>query len=591
MNVSRRIRRRFGAVLLAGLGTQACSDSPSASSHTSFSMQTETLPTTAAVYTTVAPAVTVRDQAGRPLQGATVTFQVAEGGGTLASGAVVTGADGRATAEWRLGSAAGTNRLTAQVSATQRATFTVQAVAGPASAMTVAMAAPEAAPVSGLTGIVPAVRITDAHGNAVAGVAVAFQVTAGGGQVEPGAGTTDATGVAAPARWTMGPEPGMNELTATVAGLTPVTFRTEAVAVSSGLLTLAAFAGDDTTCPVNTADCRFTVRVTGPTGAGVQGQTVFWTGPGGVTGTTITNRSGFSTSPNLGTQQTGSWTQTARLPLGAEEARFSYRIVPGGGFGLDVRFVGDVSPGIRASFERSRARWQQIITGNLPEFPLTGSNQVAANSCGINHPAVNETVDDILIFVEVVSIDGPGKVLGSAGPCLIRGGNGLPILGVIKLDLDDLEPMAGNGTLDDVILHEMGHVLGLGTLWARRSLVEGAGSADPYYTGPRAQPGFVLGGGSILNGVPVENTGGTGTRDSHWRESRLGNELMTGYIGGTANPLSSITIGALMDLGYQVNFGAADAYVLPGQLASMQAATHRIELHEVPLPPPLTVWQ
>jgi hypothetical protein len=29
--------------------------------------------------------------------------------------------------------------------------------------------------------------------------------------------------------------------------------------------------------------------------------------------------------------------------------------------------------------------------------------------------------------------------------------------------------------------------------------------------------------------VPVENSGGSGTRDAHWRESEFGNEVMTGY--------------------------------------------------------------
>jgi hypothetical protein len=47
---------------------------------------------------------------------------------------------------------------------------------------------------------------------------------------------------------------------------------------------------------------------------------------------------------------------------------------------------------------------------------------VQANACGTTHPAVNEVVNDVLIFVEIVAIDGPGKVLGSAGPCRAAGG-------------------------------------------------------------------------------------------------------------------------------------------------------------------------
>jgi hypothetical protein len=37
-------------------------------------------------------------------------------------------------------------------------------------------------------------------------------------------------------------------------------------------------------------------------------------------------------------------------------------------------------------------------------------------------------------------------------------------------------------------------------------------------------------------------------------------ELMTGYINTRANPLSTVTIGALRDLGYTVDFTKADPF-------------------------------
>ncbi|MBR9990730.1 MAG: peptidase, partial [Gemmatimonadetes bacterium] len=69
----------------------------------------------------------------------------------------------------------------------------------------------------------------------------------------------------------------------------------------------------------------------------------------------------------------------------------------------------------------------------------------------------------------------------------------------------------------------------------------------------------------------------------------LSTELMTGYISGGNNPLSRITIGAMLDLGYQVNFGAADAYLLPGASVRMNAATPPLEMRELPMPPPRVV--
>jgi hypothetical protein len=588
MNAMERARGGLLALVL-GVLTAGCGDSPSSAPHASAVVTGETLDAAAEVNSTVTPAVVVVDGAGRPLRGSRVTFEVTAGGGTLESATATSDARGRAEATWRLGTAVGRNAVQARTG-TETVTFTVQGLPGAPARMEPVMEAPPVAPVGGPVGLLPGVRLSDAWGNGVPGVAVEFRVVRGGGTVSGGSSVTDPGGIAAVGSWTVGGAPGENELEATSPGVAPVRFRTEAVAVSSGWLHLTPFAGDSTTCPADTAGCRFTVRVTDATDSPVTGETILWVGPGGASGTSVTNRSGLATSPNLGTRQPGSYTQTARLAGGGEEAAFRYRIVASGGFNIDLRFVGSVTPAVRAAFEGARLRWQEVITGNLPEFALTGTNQVGAKTCGIDHPAVNEVVDDVLIFAEIVPIDGPGQVLGSAGPCLVRGGSGLPILGVIKLDSDDLALMERNGTLRDVILHEIGHVLGIGTLWGRRSLVRNAGTQDPYYVGARAQSGFVLGGGFLFNGVPVENTGGQGTRDSHWRKSALGNELMTGFISSGHNAISSITIGSLMDLGYQVNFGAADAWALPGTLGAFGHHGEVMQLHELPMPAPREVW-
>jgi hypothetical protein len=71
--------------------------------------------------------------------------------------------------------------------------------------------------------------------------------------------------------------------------------------------------------------------------------------------------------------------------------------------------------------------------------------------------------------------------------------------------------------------------------------------------------------------VPVENLGGPGTRDAHWRETTFGNELMTGFLNPGSNPVSRLTIASLADLGYQVGFATAEPYSLPGNLAALRA--------------------
>jgi hypothetical protein len=591
MNAMTRIRGRFGVLAVGVLTLQACSDGGSTAAPLALALAAEgELAAAATVGTAVAPTVRLLDQRNQPLAGARITFEVTSGGGRMAESSMVTDATGRATAQWTLGTTAGTNTVVARPASGRTVTFNV--VGTPDVPVALAAVAPvaELAAVSAQVSGVPAVRVADRYDNPVPGVEVSFTVTQGGGTVSAQSQTTGADGVASAGAWTVGEQQGENVMTATAAALAPVTFRTRAIAVSPDWVNLTRFAGDETTCPVNTTSCLFTVRATNVGGAPVAGEAILWRGPGGATATTVTNASGLATSPNIGARGTlGAFTQTAQLVSGTEVS-FGYRLVAGNGFNIDVRFVSDATPAVRAAFENARARWQQVITGNLTEFSLTGSNQVQANACGITHPAVNEVVDDLLILVEVVPIDGPGKVLGSAGPCMLRGSNNLPILGVIKLDSDDLAMMDSNGTLRDVILHEMGHVLGIGTLWSRFSLVQGAGTADPLYTGARAQPGFVLGGGGFVTGVPVENSGGSGTRDAHWRESRLGSELMTGYINNSGNPLSAITVGALMDIGYQVNFGLADGYALPGLMSARSLEGVKQELVELPLPEPRRVW-
>ena len=81
----------------------------------------------------------------------------------------------------------------------------------------------------------------------------------------------------------------------------------------------------------------------------------------------------------------------------------------------------------------------------------------------------------------------------------------------------------------------------------------------PYY-GVKASEEFAK--ISRCDVVPMEQDGGDGTRCSHWDESCLKHELMTGVLSSSVrNSLSRITIGALEDLGYQnVDYSKAEFY-------------------------------
>jgi len=79
----------------------------------------------------------------------------------------------------------------------------------------------------------PAVLVTDADNNPVAGAAVTFSVRQGGGSITGADVVTGSSGVARIESWTLGVTPGANVLAATAAGLetSPVLFSATAVAL------------------------------------------------------------------------------------------------------------------------------------------------------------------------------------------------------------------------------------------------------------------------------------------------------------------------------------------------------------------------
>jgi len=255
-------------------------------------------------------------------------------------------------------------------------------------------------------------------------------------------------------------------------------------------------------------------------------------------------------------------------------------------FNIEVRYVGTLpSASVQTAFSDAEARWEELLIGDLPSVAVT---LTAAECVTVAHPAVAETIDDLVIFAEVTAIDGPGGTLAQAGPCVVRATGGLALVGVMQFDEDDLTDLEATSDLVETILHEMGHVLGLGAGSPWSNTLVDVGGADPYWPGTEAVTQYGLNGGSATNSVPVANTGGTGTQDVHWREAHMGRELMTGFINiGAVNPLSKITIGAMKDMGYTVDLTKADAYTVSPTLRLSPDRLFRLQ--EIPTPPPIKV--
>jgi hypothetical protein len=167
----------------------------------------------------------------------------------------------------------------------------------------------------------------------------------------------------------------------------------------------------------------------------------------------------------------------------------------------------------------------------------------------------------------VAPIDGVGRILASAGPCILRTASRFPVIGVMRFDVDDLPGLVSNGRMASVVLHEMLHVIGIGTLWRARDMLVGTGSSDPRFIGNLAGSACIAAGGFASCGdgrVPVENSGGSGTVEAHWRESVFDREVMTGFVESNPDmPLSGISFASLQDLGYGINLLSADPFLVP----------------------------
>lgn len=160
-------------------------------------------------------------------------------------------------------------------------------------------------------------------------------------------------------------------------------------------------------------------------------------------------------------------------------------------------------------------------------------------------------IDQVTISVGAFDIDGPSGRLAQAGPRDLVEASGftLPTAGVVDFDSADLDRLEAEGSLFGLLLHEVAHVLGFGTLWTENDVyVDGSGQ----YTGRNALSAYQAEFDPLATFVPAELDGAQGTRDAHWDENWAGGpqELMTGFLDSPLF-LSETTIASFRDLGYE----------------------------------------
>ncbi|HEX6942762.1 MAG TPA: leishmanolysin-related zinc metalloendopeptidase [Gemmatimonadaceae bacterium] len=409
----------------------------------------------------------------------------------------------------------------------------------------------------------PAFVVRNAKGDALVNVPVTITITKGDGTLA-NAPLRTVAGLTPVGDWTLDTIARLNEITITVGSAPPakislVGMAGPATSVSADAKTLDALAGDF-------LSSLFTLRVRdrygNPVGrAGIDLSVA--KGGGEVSPPTLTTddhgiASGITWRLGRlgGSQQLVATVGTLRAEIAASIRSAFDPIVRSTGPSLPA----PVTAALAAAIDRIHAG----IVGDLGDVPVLNFDM---SRCGLQGTTITETIDDLLIFAIVTPIDGVGKVLASAGPCVLRTQSRFPVIGIMRFDSDDIEALSSNGRLSAVVLHEMLHVIGIGSLWRTHDMVIGATTSDPRFIGVLAAGQCITSGGfgnCSDSRVPVENVGGSGTADVHWRESVFDREVMTGFVEANADmPFSSISIASLQDLGYVVNLLTADPFQVP----------------------------
>lgn len=216
-----------------------------------------------------------------------------------------------------------------------------------------------------------------------------------------------------------------------------------------------------------------------------------------------------------------------------------------GRFNIVMKYSAEVTNVMRELTEAAKSRWEEVIISDFHDFEYDG-----------------KLYEGLEIAARVVPLKGGegGKLAHGVGT-VVNPYNLLPIIGYLEVDEADLSKLLNDTEyFYHVILHEIGHVIGLDlATWKWKNLIEEQDDRK-FLIGEAAQREY----GALLNipnrAVPLETEGGADTVGQHIRELEFGSELMTGFISAGINQLSRVTLGILEDMGFEVDYNAADDY-------------------------------
>lgn len=217
---------------------------------------------------------------------------------------------------------------------------------------------------------------------------------------------------------------------------------------------------------------------------------------------------------------------------------------------------------LNAGLSQSEAMWESVLTGyQLPGGPTSVTMRVWPTTGGLASATYSGTT--------------------------MLGGLFVVTSGDIYMNVNEIENFAnwqgpganGLNFIDELMAHETGHALGIGTLWVSNGLYQ---TNTFRYTGQHGLAAYRAEFDANANWVPVENAGNPGTPNAHWDQrmrssSQEGNpsdpwsldprvgvtdqygrdrglEFMTGAIDPDfLEPfVSRFTVEAMRDMGYTV---------------------------------------
>ncbi|MGL5795256.1 MAG: leishmanolysin-related zinc metalloendopeptidase [Waterburya sp.] len=231
-------------------------------------------------------------------------------------------------------------------------------------------------------------------------------------------------------------------------------------------------------------------------------------------------------------------------------------------FSIDVTFgqgTENFSPEIKQAINDAADFWESVIVGNNSGTSHNIQIEVGGEDLG----GVNEQGSAALAGaapIETMTNEN-GNVLSTAGAAFVN--TNAEVFQAVTSDIEDFT---------NTMKHEFGHVVGIGTLWEANNLIDPNNAV--YNSNTNAGKVFgELQGLEVGKAIPLTSGVGEGSDIAHWQEEFFQNELMSheAEASGYSMPLSELSIASLEDIGWEVNYGAAEVFPDESTVASAPA--------------------